>query len=80
MKESRQLKMRHRNDLGAVKGKRQRNPPSLDRFLKDNIRCRGLLQHWICEPNWLRRGWPGAGGMGLGSWEEQRESERRGKC
>lgn len=57
-------------------GKGHSNPPSLHRFLEDNICRRALDRSWLCEPNWLRRGWwPGAQSRALGSWEEQKGME-----
>lgn len=45
--------------------------PCLYGVLKDNVGRRGLLQRRPCEPNWLRRSWPGAQIAAPGSWEEQ---------
>lgn len=71
--ESSQQNMRSRNYLGVKEGQKgHSNSPSLHGFLQDYICCSALLQHWPCEPNWLRRGWPGARSMAPGSWEEQR--------
>lgn len=49
----------------------KRSSPCLYGVLKDNVGCRGLLQRRPCEPNWLRRSWPGAQIAAPGSWEEQ---------
>lgn len=49
----------------------ERSSPGLHGVLKDNVGCRGLLQRRPCEPNWLRRNWPGAQIAAPGSWEEQ---------
>ncbi|TNN66069.1 hypothetical protein EYF80_023697 [Liparis tanakae] len=48
---------------------------------RDKICRRALGRYGLCEPHWLRRGWPGAQSMALGSWEEQKGMERsdRGK-